>query len=71
MLELGVIGLFIIFLLSMIFNFSLWWLFLAPCTFYLWYGIEYLIVRCFNSKQNDSYHDISLEEEAYENEDDL
>lgn len=35
--------------------------------FYLWYGIEYLIVRFFHKKQNDAYHDISFEEEAYNN----
>lgn len=33
--------------------------------FYLWYGIEYLIVRLFHRKQNDAYHDVSFEEEAY------
>ena len=70
-LELGVIGFFALFLLSMIFNFSLWWLLLAPCTFYIWYEIEYLIVRFFHKKQNDAYHDISFEEEAYNNEDNL
>ena len=31
--------------------------------FYLWYGIEYLIVRLFHKKQNDVYHDVSFEEE--------
>lgn len=33
--------------------------------FYLWYGVEYLIVRVFHRKQKDSYHDVSFEEEAY------
>lgn len=31
--------------------------------FYLWYGIEYLIIRLFHKKQNDVYHDVSFEEE--------
>ena len=35
--------------------------------FYLWYGIEYLIVRFFHKKQNDTYHDVSFEEEAHNN----
>lgn len=34
--------------------------------FYLWYGIEYLIIRLFHKTQNCSYHDVSFEEEAYE-----
>lgn len=38
--------------------------------FYLWYGIEYLIVRLFHKKQNDAYHDVSFEEEAYNNQSD-
>lgn len=39
--------------------------------FYLWYCIEYLIVRFFHKKQNDAYHDISFEEEAYNNQSNL
>lgn len=38
------------------------WLF-----FYLWYGVEYLLIRLFHKKQNCAYHDISLEEEAHNN----
>lgn len=39
--------------------------------FYLWYGIEYLIIRLFHKKQGDAYHDVSFEEEVYANEKDL
>lgn len=35
--------------------------------FYLWYVIEYIIVRFANKTQNDSYHDVSFEEEAHIN----
>lgn len=38
--------------------------------FYLWYAIEYMIiffVRVFSSKQSERYHDVSFEEEAYNN----
>lgn len=37
--------------------------------FYLWYGIEYLIILCFAkwNKQNERYHDVSFEEEAHNN----
>lgn len=36
--------------------------------FYLWYGLEYIIIRLFHVKQNDAYHDVSLEE-AHNNDD--
>ena len=38
--------------------------------FYLWYGIEYCIIRLLRlfDKQNVVYHDVSFEEEAYNNE---
>ena len=41
--------------------------------FYLWYGIEYLIILCFAkwNKQNERYHDVSFEEEAHNNDKDL
>lgn len=39
--------------------------------FYLWYGVEYIIVRLFHGKQSESYHDVSFEEEAYNNDQDL
>lgn len=37
--------------------------------FYLWYGLEHIIIRLFHAKQNDAYHDVSLEEEAHNNDD--
>lgn len=39
--------------------------------FYVWYGIEYMIIRLCRlfSKQKTIYHDVSFEEEAYNNED--
>ncbi len=40
--------------------------------FYLWYGIEYILIRLCRlfSKQSTVYHDVSFEEEAYNNQDD-
>lgn len=35
--------------------------------FYLWYGLEYIIIRFFHKKQNNAYHDVSFEEEAHDN----
>ena len=66
--EMMVVTLIILLLTSFIFNFSLWYLLLAIPSFYIWYGIEYLIVRFFHKKQHDAYHDVSFEEEAYANE---
>lgn len=39
--------------------------------YYLWYCIEYVIVRFCHRKQNAAYHDISFEEEAHNNDDNL
>lgn len=48
-----------------------WWIIpiMAFGFFYLWYGIEYLIILAFAGwdKQNDRYHDVSFEEEAHSN----
>lgn len=48
-----------------------WWIIpiIAFGFFYLWYGIEYLIILAFTGwdKQNDRYHDVSFEEEAHSN----
>lgn len=70
-LELAIVGILITLLLIFIFNISYWYLLLGGSLFYIWYIIEYLFVRFFHKKQNDGYHDISLEEEAFNNEDDL
>lgn len=37
--------------------------------FYLWYGIEYLVITfaCTHNDQNGHYHEVSFEEEAYNN----
>lgn len=68
MLEMSTVGLIIMILLCSITTLSWWFVLLSCLTFYVWYIIEYIIVRFFHKKQNDSYHDISFEEEAYANE---
>lgn len=47
--------------------FGLEWVWLAIPSFYIWYGLEYLIIRLLRLKdsQNDCYRDVSFEEEAY------
>ena len=66
--ELAIIGLILVLLLDLVFNIPLIFYLFGVSLFYIWYGIEYLIVRCFHKKQKDSYHDVSFEEEAYNNE---
>ena len=53
--------------------FGLEWVWLAIPSFYIWYGLEYLIIRLLRLKdsQNDCYRDVSFEEEAYMNEDNV
>ena len=35
--------------------------------FYIWYGLEYIIIRIFHKTQHGAYKDVSFEEEAYNN----
>lgn len=44
-------------------------LLLSPFAFYIWYIIEYFIIRILKrkDKQEDCYYNVSLEEEAYNN----
>lgn len=69
--ELALVGLLLVLLIDIIFNVPLWCYLFGISLFYIWYGIEYIFVRFFHKKQNDGYHDVSLEEEAYINEFDL
>ena len=39
--------------------------------FYLWYIVEYLLIRLFHKKQGDTYSDVSFEEEAHRNDQNL
>lgn len=71
MLELGIVGILILLIFSSIFNFSFLYSLFGICTFYIWYCLEYIFIRLFHKKQNDAYHDVSLEEEAYINDDNL
>ena len=62
------------FILWLSFDISLWWVVaLVFGFFYLWYIIEYIIIRCFAKwdKQNERYHDVSFEEEAHNNDKNL
>lgn len=73
-IECSIVGLILGIILWLSFDISFWWV-LAPTFgfFYLWYGIEYLIILCFAkwNKQNERYHDVSFEEEAHNNDSNL
>nr|DAJ07306.1 MAG TPA: hypothetical protein [Caudoviricetes sp.] len=72
-MECSVIGLVLGLVLYGLFNLSLWWIIILGLGFfYIWYGIEYLIILCFAKwdKQNERYHDVSFEEEAHNNDGD-
>lgn len=71
MLECAILGFYLIGALIIFSNISYWWLLTSLLTFYVFYGLEYIMVRLFHKKQNDAYHDVSFEEEAYVNDDNL
>lgn len=72
-IELAIAATIVFFPIMFIFNLSIWWLLASLSAFYIWYGLEYLLIRVFRirDEQNDCYHDISLEEEAHNNDDNL
>lgn len=69
--ECTCIGFAVITFLCWLFGVSILWWLACPCTFYVLYGLEYVLIRLFHKKQNDAYHDVSFEEEAYNNQDDI
>ena len=71
LLELIPIGAIIILFIDLFVNMSLWYYLLSICTFYIFYCIEYLLIRLFHKKQKDAYYDVSFEEEAYINDKNL
>ena len=70
-IEMGVFGFIVMFIYALFFGFSFWWTLLGASAFYVWYCIEYLFVRFFHKKQYNAYYDISLEEEAHKNDENL
>lgn len=70
-LECMILSAVIITAICIMFNISWWWLLLSIFMYYIQYGLEYVIIRFFHTKQNEAYHDVSFEEEAYKYEYDL
>ncbi len=72
-LECAIVASLIVLALVLIFNISCWWFIASLSLFYIWYGLEYLIIRIFGNKdtQSDRYHEVSFEEEAHNNDTNL
>ena len=72
-LECAIVASLILLILILLFNISCWWFIASLSSFYIWYGLEYLIIRIFGNKdsQSDRYHEVSLEEEAHNNDTNL
>lgn len=68
-LELSIIGVLVLFFVCIFTSISLFYSILGIFLFYIWYVIETLLILPFHRKLHDAYHDISLEEEAYLNDD--
>lgn len=69
--ELACVGLLLTLALDLLIGIPFWSYFLGLSLFYIWYGIEYVIIRFYHVRQKDTYHDVSFEEEAYNNDDNL
>ena len=49
-----------------------WWSLFALLIFFIWYGVEWFLRWCaYGFNQNEAYHNISFEQEAYGNESNL
>lgn len=72
-LECAIVASLIVLAFVLIFNISCWWFIASLSSFYIWYGLEYLIIRIFGNKdtQSDRYHEVSFEEEAHNNDTNL
>lgn len=69
-LEMYIVGV-ILTLILFICGLSWWSLFALPI-FFIWYGVEWFLRWCaYGFNQNEAYHNISFEQEAYGNESNL
>lgn len=71
MLELALVVSIIVLTLIVFFDISLWWFLIACPAYYVWYIVEYMWISIMHSKQVCAYRDVSFEEEAHANDDNL
>ena len=70
-IEMAVVSAILISIIIFIANISFWWIFASIPSYYVWYCVEYMIICIMHDSQSCSYHDVSFEEEAYNNDDNL
>lgn len=71
MLEVASVVACIIGVLVTVADVSAWWLLMSCPTYYIWYVIEYMWISVMHDKQVCAYRDISFEEEAHANDNNL
>ena len=71
-IETHIVALILAVLLAAVGLFSLWWALVIPLVYFALYGLEY-IVRwiCYGFDTREAYRNISFEQEAFLNENDL
>lgn len=71
-IETHIVALIFAVLLATVGLFSWWWVLVSPLVYFALYGLEY-IVRwiCYGFDTHEAYRNISFEQEAYLNENDL
>ena len=71
-IETHIVALILAVLLADVGLFSWWWVLVSPLVYFALYGLEY-IVRwiCYGFDTREAYRNISFEQEAYLNENDL
>lgn len=70
-IEMAIVAAIIITAIVYLTNSSYWWILLSLPTYYVWYCIEYMFISVMHDKQVCAYKDISFEEEAYDNDDNV
>lgn len=69
--EIALVAAIIIGLIVYLANASYWWMLMSLPVYYVWYCCEYMWISVMHDKQICAYKDISFEEEAHANDDDL
>lgn len=71
-IETHIVALILAVLLVAVGLFSWWWVLVSPLVYFALYGLEYIIRWiCYGFDTREAYRNISFEQEAYMNENDL
>lgn len=69
--EMGVVGVAVAAIFVLLFGFPFWSLLCGASFFYIWYVMEFVYLLSIHKDWMLSYYNISLEKEAYDNENDF